>query len=108
MTPLSLTAESSPVVQPLTLVIPTVCAPKVTRRHEAISPKTGKPYSNKLKGHRPAHSASLDVLPPAPIVDSWVTPLGKFDIEQDATELEGYRMYAVEKWCVDRVWPSRI
>jgi hypothetical protein len=48
----------------------------------------------------------MDISPPAPIADSWVAPLGKFDIEQDATELEGYQMYAVEKWYVDRAYPA--
>ncbi|KIM25568.1 hypothetical protein M408DRAFT_331115 [Serendipita vermifera MAFF 305830] len=102
MTSLSLAEAVSPASQPLTLVIPTIRAPKVSRRQDALFSKTGKHQSNRLKGHRSAHSASLDVLPPAPVVESWVSPLGKFDIEQDATELEGYQMYAVEKWVVDR------
>lgn len=96
--PLSLTEAMSPTIQPLTLVIPTIRAPKLPRRHEAISPKIGKTQTNRLRTHRPTPSASIDVLPPAPVADSWAAPLGKFDIEQDATELEGYQMYAVEKW----------
>ncbi|KAG8804735.1 hypothetical protein FRC20_003849 [Serendipita sp. 405] len=89
---------------PLTLVIPTIRTQKRNGRRalEAVSPKTGKPYPNRLKGHRPTQSASLDVIPPPPIEENWVAPLGKFDIEQDVSELEGYQMYAVEKWVVDR------
>jgi len=70
-----------------------------------MSHKMGKLHSNKLKGHRSAHSTSIDVLPPGPIAESWVAPLGKFDIEHDAIELEGYQMYAVEKWCVEKACP---
>ncbi|KAG8814770.1 hypothetical protein FRC17_000976, partial [Serendipita sp. 399] len=96
--------QQQPPAPPLTLVIPTICTQrKITRRAlEAVSPRTGKPYPNRLKGHKPTQSATIDVVPPASAEENWVSPLGKFDIEQDSTELEGYQMYAVEKWVVDR------
>jgi hypothetical protein len=94
--PLSLTPEFPH--QPLTLVIPTIHAPKSVRRAEALSPKTGKPYPNRLKAHKHVHSNPMEAIPPHATEENWVTPLGKFDIEQDSVELEGYQMYAVEKW----------
>ncbi|CAG7848712.1 SubName: Full=Related to SIN3 protein-binding protein STB2 {ECO:0000313/EMBL:CCA69064.1} [Serendipita indica DSM 11827] len=100
--PLSLTSEGAGAAPSFTLVIPTVRAKSTRRIIEAVSPKTGRPYPNRLRAHKPSHSVSIDILPSQPVEDNWVSPLGKFDIEQDATELEGYQMYAVEKWVVDR------
>lgn len=40
----------------------------------------------------------MDVVPPHATEENWVAPLGKFDIEHDSVELEGFQMYAVEKW----------
>lgn len=97
-----LQTQALPQSQPLTLVIPTLHIPKSAslRRAEQmlISPRTGKPYSNRLRGHKTSHSMSMDLIPPQPIEDNWVAPLGKFDIEQEAIELAGFQMYAVEKW----------
>jgi hypothetical protein len=40
----------------------------------------------------------MDIAPHHATGENWVAPLGKFDIEHDSVELEGYQMYAVEKW----------
>lgn len=31
---------------------------------------------------------------------TWVSRLGQFDIIQEEVEVEGYQIYAVQKWCV--------
>lgn len=98
VTPVNLATESSPLFQPLTLVIPTIRAPKLSRRPEAFYPKPGRQHPGRLKGLKSPRDNSIDVVPPQPFEENWVAPLGKFAIEQDAVELEGYQMYAVEKW----------
>jgi len=46
----------------------------------------------------------MSVTPPTPgprrYEVTWVSKLGYFDIIQEEVEVEGYQIYAVQKWCV--------
>jgi hypothetical protein len=46
----------------------------------------------------------MSVIPPTPgprrYDVTWVSKLGQFDIIQEEVEVEGYQIYAVQKWCV--------
>lgn len=46
----------------------------------------------------------MSVIPPTPgprpYEVTWVSKLGQFDIIQEEVEVEGYQIYAVQKWCI--------
>ena len=48
----------------------------------------------------------MSVIPPTPgprpYEVTWVSKLGHFDIVQEDVEVEGYQLYAVQKWCAPR------
>jgi len=104
-------SQSLPHVDPKRcLLIPTVHCSLTLRRYKY----TGTPG---VKGHRLQRAAGrarsgaagnmqlhMSVIPPTPgprpYEVTWVSKLGQFDIIQEEAEIEGYQIYAVQKWCV--------
>ena len=98
------------------LLMPTVRPPRPTPPSASNSPVGPSPLSPKSPRPRPAaatklmraRSASVNTpplpapaLPPPPPRDAgkdWLGRRCRFDVVQDLLELEGYQIYAVEKW----------
>lgn len=109
-------ADPSALSQRLTLTDPKRCL-LIPTVHCSPSPRRDKYMGNPgAKGHRlqraTGRSKSLgagntqlhmSVIPPTPgprrYEVTWVSKLGQFDIIQEE-EVEGYQIYAVQKWCV--------
>ncbi|EGO27567.1 hypothetical protein SERLADRAFT_435344 [Serpula lacrymans var. lacrymans S7.9] len=97
------------------LLIPTVRSPVAPSPPSPSSPSSTtrsprlKPTSAKLIRSR-SGSASLQSSPDPAVISQpppnvaavWIGKPFRFDIVQDTLELEGYQMYAVEKWVVER------
>jgi len=92
------------------LLIPTVhCSPS-SRRDKYMGNSGVK--SNRLQraagrarsGGIGSAQLHMSVTPPTPgprrYAFTWVSKLGRFDIIQEEVEVEGYQIYAVQKWCV--------
>ena len=49
----------------------------------------------------------MSIIPPTPgpkpYEKTWVSALGQFDIVHEEVEVEGYQIYAVQKWFVVQV-----
>jgi hypothetical protein len=91
------------------LLIPTVhCSPSLRgdkytgnsgAKNHRLQRAAGKAKSG--AGNTQLH---MSVIPPTPgprrYEVTWVSKLGQFDIIQEEVEVEGYQIYAVQKWCV--------
>lgn len=103
-------SQSLSVVDPKRcLLIPTVqCSP--TSRRDKYMGNSGVKSHRLQRAHGRAKSGGagntqlhMSVIPPTPgpkrYEVTWVSKLGQFDIIQEE-EVEGYQIYAVQKWCV--------
>ncbi|EJD53733.1 hypothetical protein AURDEDRAFT_180156 [Auricularia subglabra TFB-10046 SS5] len=83
---------------PRRLLVPTT---RLSRVHNATLHKQKPSAQTRLtKGVR-SQTLQPEAAPssaPAP----WVHELGRFDVVQSQTEMDGYQIYAVEKWVVER------
>ncbi|KAJ6485040.1 hypothetical protein C8R47DRAFT_1217080 [Mycena vitilis] len=91
-----------------TLLLPTVRLPVV----RSPAPSTHNRTRSKLA--RP-NASSLDITAPLPrpwsptdTANDWIGLPLRFDIVADRRELEGYQIYAVEKWIVERDRPVTV
>lgn len=82
----------------LTLLLPTVRQPQSRQ----LAPSTHNRARSRLS--RP-NGSSLDITAPLPrpwsptdVANDWIGLPLRFEIETDRLELEGYQIYAVEKW----------
>ncbi|KAJ6539368.1 hypothetical protein B0H19DRAFT_1240124 [Mycena capillaripes] len=91
-----------------TLLLPTVRQPQ--SRH--LAPSTHNRARSRLS--RP-NGSSLDITAPLPrpwspndVANDWIGLPLRFEIVTDRLELEGYQIYAVEKWIVERDRPVTV
>lgn len=100
-----------PQLAPMRLLMPTVRVPCVPHTPSPIPPSTQAPRSprmrpttNKLVRGRSASIneplPTLATLAPSPgdLGMEWIGTACKFEIVQEQLQIEGYQMYAVEKW----------
>ncbi|KAJ7781220.1 hypothetical protein B0H16DRAFT_1671552 [Mycena metata] len=89
-----------------TLLLPTVRAPRppVPSTHHRTRSKPARP-----------NGSSVDITAPLPrpwsptdVANDWIGLPLRFDIVTDRLELEGYQIYAVEKWIVERDRPVTV
>lgn len=84
---------------PRRLLIPTVRPVRVASTPAPAPRQRQQPPGGTLR-KQPKQAAAVDaatgVLPP---VAPWLATLGKFEVVQAQTEIEGYQIYAVEQWC---------
>ncbi|KAH8105824.1 hypothetical protein BXZ70DRAFT_966334, partial [Cristinia sonorae] len=108
-TPFFLTPQPSSlnVSGPRRLLMPTVRHPRPTHTTALSSPKGSSqksPQSSRLSRSRASSvSPSVPTSPDPsslPVNDDWIGGGCTFEVVQDNIELEGYQLYAVEKWCV--------
>ncbi|KAI0269158.1 hypothetical protein BC834DRAFT_967810 [Gloeopeniophorella convolvens] len=93
------------------LLLPTVRNPRI-HIYNASSPnpshKSPKIKSTPSKTSR-SHLTSSSSLPDSPasvtIGQAWIGKNANFDIVQEQLELEGYQLFAVEKWVTERTRP---
>jgi hypothetical protein len=108
----------SPSSNALRLLMPTVRSPSLHHnQQQPTSPQTAprsprlKPTTTKLIRSRSgsaSFSAEPAVAPPQCDVGSeWIGLPGKFQVVQEELQIQGYQMYAVEKWCVSLSFISR-
>ncbi|KAI0081792.1 hypothetical protein K474DRAFT_1656176 [Panus rudis PR-1116 ss-1] len=110
---LSPQGSSLSVQQPRRLLMPTV---RATRHHGvAVSPKVSSSKSSPAKLGRSrassiAHSvqSSPDICSGSSPYYDWIGGGCKFEVVEDQLELEGFQIYAVEKWIVERRRPVTV
>ena len=104
-------SQSLPPVDPKQcLLIPTVNWSPPSRRDKytgnsgAKSHRFQKATGRARSGGAGSVQLHMSVIPPTPgprpYEATWDSKLGQFDIVQEEVEVEGYQIYAVQKWCV--------
>ena len=87
---------------PLVLLMPTVRHPRPDLRLASPTSSPRSPRTKHISSKRLRALAELpDSLasPSKDIGHLWFARSARFDVVQDQLELEGYQLYAVEKWC---------
>lgn len=104
-------SQSLPHVDPKQcLLIPTVHYSPSSRRDKCTGNSAAKSHrlqravGRARSGGAGSMQLHMSVIPPTPgprpYEVTWVSKLGQFDIIQEEVEVEGYQIYAVQKWCI--------
>ncbi|TFK55736.1 hypothetical protein OE88DRAFT_1652183 [Heliocybe sulcata] len=117
MTPLASSASMTGILdqKPKRLLLPTVRTPKALptpashsgdSHSSNASPRSRHRHSGSKLIRSRSGSTSLAPSEPSSVADSvgeiWLGSKSKFHILQEQLEIEGYQLYAVEKWIVER------
>lgn len=87
---------------PRRLLMPTVRPPRSTSSPRIPHHKTSPSKSRSRAGSVSTHLSSSERTEraPTPNAPDWIGGGCRFEVVEDQIELEGYQIYAVEKWCV--------